>query len=403
MKDSGVEWIGEIPETWTVTKVKQLFEIGRGRVISKEELDDNNPFPVYSSQTKENGVLGYIATFDFDYPQLTWTTDGANAGTVFLRRGQYNCTNVCGTLKLKDTTNSLEFLQYVLQIGAPFYKRRDINGYKIMNNEMSIISFPLPGKKEQDNIVSILEPKLLKIDSVILDTQHSIEELKKYKQSLITEIVTKGLNKNVEMKDSGVEWIGDTPRHWKILRVKNILVESIEKSASGDEEPLSMSQKFGLIPSKDMDSIPNRPASYIGNKNVATGDLVFNKLKAHLGVFAVSSYDGIVSPDYAVYRTKGSVDVKYLEFLFKTPQAISEFIKYSKGVAAGLTRLYTDEFFSIKVSLPDKNEQIQIIEHLNKMDTNIERLIRDKQQVIQELEQYKKSLIYEYVTGKKEI
>ena len=93
MKDSGIEWIGEIPQEWDIVRVKHIFNIGRGRVIAQYELEEAG-FPVYSSQTQNDGCLGYISTFDYDCSQLTWTTDGANAGTVFLRDGKHNCTNV---------------------------------------------------------------------------------------------------------------------------------------------------------------------------------------------------------------------------------------------------------------------------------------------------------------------
>src|SRR5690554_1971625 len=129
-KDSGVKWLGEIPEHWETKKVKYLFEIGRGRVIAQTELDDNGLYPVYSSQTLNDGVLGYINTYDFEDTQLTWTTDGANAGTVFLRKGKYNCTNVCGTLKPKSDLFSIFFTKYILQVASHYYKRPDTNGAK---------------------------------------------------------------------------------------------------------------------------------------------------------------------------------------------------------------------------------------------------------------------------------
>ena len=132
-------------------------------------------------------------------------------------------------------------------------------------------------------------------------------------------------------------------------------------------------------------------------------DLVFNKLKAHLGVFSVSKYDGLVSPDYAVYYSTGKVHLKYLEYLFKTPQCISEFRKRSTGIAAGLTRLYTDGLFAIECPFPSMDDQIAMVEYLNAKCEQIDRLIAIKQKKIEKLTEYKKSLIYEYVTGKREV
>lgn len=188
--DSGVEWLGEIPEHWEVKKIKHLFNIGRGRVISQQELEENGLFPVYSSQTKNNGVLGYIKTYDYDCKQITWTTDGANAGTVFLRQGKHNCTNVCGTLQHRNKNEILEFVNYSLQISAQFYKRPDTNGAKIMNNEMAGIPITYPPKEEQIKIVEYIENQTSKIDIAIELQQNYISKLKEYKESLIDSVVT---------------------------------------------------------------------------------------------------------------------------------------------------------------------------------------------------------------------
>lgn len=402
MKDSGIEWIGEIPEGWKIIQVKRLFKIGRGRVIAKTELSDKG-YPVYSSQTKNNGILGYIDTYDFDRSQLTWTTDGANAGTVFLREGKHNCTNVCGTLMPYTIENNLKYLKYILEYIAIFHKRADINGYKIMNNEMANIHIVLPERYMQDRIASYLDNQCNYLNNILEKTRASIEEYKKLKQAVITQAVTKGIRGNKEMKDSGIEWIGEIPAEWKTIRIKWMLNERKEKSENGEEEPLSMSQKYGIVPTKEMEIVPNMASSFIGAKIVYSGDLVFNKLKAHLGVFAVSEYDGLVSPDYAVYYSQGIIDVKYLEYLFKTPEYIAEFKKRSSGVGAGLTRLYTDELYDIYCLLPPQDEQIEITGYLNKKIGEIDVLIKKKEQYLSEIENYKKSLIYEYVTGKKEV
>lgn len=406
MKDSGVAWIGEIPEEWIIQTVKNYFLITRGRVIAKTEIEDeelDNYYPVYSSQTKNNGCLGYIPEFDFECDSLTWTTDGANAGTVFIRQGKYSITNVCGILLPKNNNFYLKYAHYSIGYSAMHSRRADINGYKIMSNEMATIPFVFPPLSEQQIIATYLDQKCTQIDALITNQQKQIEKLKAYKQSLITETVTKGLNPDVPMKDSGVEWIGEIPEDWEVIRVKNLLNERKERSLTGEEEPLSMSQKVGLVPTKILDMIPNMASSFVGAKIVYINDLVFNKLKAHLGVFSVSMYNGLVSPDYAVYYSTGKANLKYLEYLFKTPQCISEFRKRSTGIAAGLTRLYTDGLFAIECPYPSFNEQQAIVSYLDQKCTQIDKLISIKQKKIEKLQQYKKSVIYEYVTGKKEV
>ena len=127
-----------------------------------------------------------------------------------------------------------------------------------------------------------------------------------------------------------------------------------------------------------MDSIPNMASSFVGAKIVHKGDLVFNKLKAHLGVFAVSEYEGLVSPDYAVYYSTGRANMKFLELLFKTPQYIGEFKKKSSGVGEGLTRLYTKDLFSIYCAIPKENEQNDIVKYVVEKITEIDKLIQEK-------------------------
>ena len=190
MKDSGVEWIGEIPNKWKTDKVKNIFTIGRGRVISKEEIDDEGIYPVYSSQTKNNGLMGRINSFDFDGNYLTWTTDGVYAGTVFKREGKFNCTNVCGTLKLKKKM-SLHFLNYIVAVVAKENKRDDINGGKLMNNEMANLPIYFPQNiSEQDMIANHLDKKTGQIDQSIEVIDNQIAKMKEYKKTLINDVVT---------------------------------------------------------------------------------------------------------------------------------------------------------------------------------------------------------------------
>ncbi len=260
-----------------------------------------------------------------------------------------------------------------------------------------------PSVPEQERIAAFLDAECAEIDAVLEKTRASIEEYKKLKQAIITQAVTKGIRGDRPMKDSGIEWIGDIPAEWDVIRVKQLLKERNERSKEGKEEPLSMSQKVGLVPTKFLESIPNMASSFVGAKLAYVDDLVFNKLKAHLGVFSVSRYDGLVSPDYAVYCSTGKSNLKYLEYIFKTPQCIGEFRKKSTGIAAGLMRLYTEGLFSIYLPYPALSEQEEIAEYLNEKCAGIDALIAKKQQYLTEIENYKKSLIYEYVTGKKEV
>lgn len=199
-------------------------------------------------------------------------------------------------------------------------------------------------------------------------------------------------------KDSGVKWIGEIPSHWGCIKIKHLLKERVEKSADGIGDPLSMSQKFGLIPTSQMDIVPNAATSYIGAKHTHKGDMVLNKLKAHLGVFALSSYDGLVSPDYAVYYGTGRADMEFLEYLFKTPLYVSEFIKKTTGVAIGFNRLYTDDLFSISAHYPPLHEQQVIVDYLKDKTIRIEQYVSARERERELLDSLKQSEIANVVT-----
>ncbi len=194
MKDSDVEWLGKIPEHWDMRKLWMLFKIGRGRVISNEEIENNiGIYPVYSSQTKNNGILGKINTYDFEGDYITWTTDGAYAGTVFRRSGRFNCTNVCGTLKPYCNGINLNYFSYSIAQSTFAFIRYDINT-KLMNNVMAGISLQVPPLSEQKSIADFLDKETSRIDSLTEKIKKSIELLKEYRSTLITSAVTGKIN-----------------------------------------------------------------------------------------------------------------------------------------------------------------------------------------------------------------
>lgn len=206
------------------------------------------------------------------------------------------------------------------------------------------------------------------------------------------------MKKYESYKDSGVGWIGEIPSHWSCVKVKHLLRERVDKSEDGIGEPLSMSQKYGLIPTSQMDVVPNLATSYVGAKRTKIGDMVLNKLKAHLGVFALSAYDGLVSPDYAVYYGTGRADLEYLEYLFKTPIYVSEFIKKTTGVAIGFNRLYTDDLFSIPTHYPPMQEQKRIVDYLKDKTLKIKQYVSARERERELLDSLKQSEIANVVT-----
>lgn len=409
MRDSGIDWIGTIPQDWQLSKIGSLYTQRNEKVSDK----DYQPLSVTMQ-----GILPQLAT-------AAKTDDGDNRKLVRVgdfainsrsdRRGSCGISPLDGSVSLINIILTprtamhpgyYNWLFHTTLFADEFYKW----GHGIVADlwttrwqEMKSITVPVPEYAEQERIAAFLDAECAEIDAVLEKTRASIEEYKKLKQAVITQAVTKGIRGDRPMKDSGIEWIGDIPAEWDVIRVKQLLKERNERSKEGKEEPLSMSQKVGLVPTKFLESIPNMASSFVGAKLAYVDDLVCNKLKAHLGVFSVSRYDGLVSPDYAVYCSTGKSNLKYLEYIFKTPQCIGEFRKKSTGIAAGLMRLYTEGLFSIYLPYPALNEQEEITEYLNEKCAGIDALIVKKQQYLIEIENYKKSLIYEYVTGKKEV
>lgn len=421
MKSSGVEWIGEIPDEWDIYRNKNAF------ICNKEIVGKNSNSTQLLSLTTGgikckdiNNAEGKLPE-SFDTYQYVKKNDvvmclfDLDMSAVFSGISQYDgmISPAYKVLSCQDRANPL-FIHYWFSYifdGRKFNHYAKNIRYTLNYNEFATLPILLPPKSTQQRIATYLDKKCSKIEETIQNQQQVIEKLKAYKQSLITEAVTgkikiqngKVCGKYESYKDSGVEWIGKIPSGWETIKIKWLLNERKERSEEGKEEPLSMSQKYGLIPTKEMESIPNMASTFVGAKLTYKDDIVFNKLKAHLGVFSVSKYDGLVSPDYAVYTSTGKADLKYLEYLFKTPQCISEFRKRSTGVGEGLTRLYTGELFSIYIPFPEKKEQENIANILVSTCTAIDSAIEQKQNLIEKLTEYKKSLIYECVTGKKAI
>ena len=242
-KESGVEWLGEVPKHWGTQAIWMGFELGRGRVISKGELQDNpGDYPVYSSQTEQEGEFGRLNTYDFDGHYITWTTDGAHAGTTFERRGKFNCTNVCGTLKSRTKELNLTFYRYAIDVAAKWYVRHDINP-KLMNNVMASIRIPKLPLAEQNQIAAFLDKETTNTDILIDKQEQLITLLQEKRQAIISHAVTRGLNPDVKTKDSGIEWLGAMPVEWKIKKLKFVAAvqpSNVDKKSKENEKEVRL-------------------------------------------------------------------------------------------------------------------------------------------------------------------
>ena len=406
-KLSKFKWFEHVPVNWHEGKISYFFEIGRGRVISELELNPDAPYPVYSSQTKNDGCLGFIDTYDFDDNILTWTTDGANAGTVFLRSGKFNCTNVCGTLKPKENVD-LKYYLYYLQTMTPFYKRPDTNGAKIMNNEMARIYCLIPPIQEQTKIAQYLDNQISTIDQLIQQKERLIELMKEKRKAFINETVTKGLNLNAKMKDSGNEWLGNICVNWSSIKLKWIS----EIYAGGT--PSTNDEKFwtnGTIPWLNSGTVNQKmiteASAFITEdavKNSSTRWVPKNSLLMALagqgktkGTVAVLGFDATCNQSMAaIVPNSNKINS---EFLFFWLHSNYERIR---GLAGSEQRdgLNLEIVGNIICPIPPLEEQKNIAKYLVDYELKYEYLNKEILNQIEKMKEYRQSIISEAVTGK---
>lgn len=409
-KDSGVKWLGEIPSHWNTLPGMAVYEENKEK---NSDLSVNTILSlsygkiVVKKDTNEGLVPAEYNTYQIVEPGYTiirctdLQNDKNSLRTGFVR-DKGIITGAYLGLKPKEVINPayLHYYLHTWDITKEIYRFGSGLRQSLSWIDLKRLNILLPSNKEQKAIVKYLDAATSKIDAAIAQQQKMIDLLNERKQIIINNAVTKGLDPNVKMKPSGIDWIGDIPEHWNTIRIKYLLRESKARSISGSEEPLSMSQVHGLIPTSDMDIIPNMASSFDGAKLVNKGDLVFNKLKAHLGVFNVSKYNGLVSPDYAVYSSTGRSNLSFLEYIFKTPKCIHEFVKLIKGVGAGLSRLYTSDLYSIYCALPPIDEQQRICCFIEDKTSKIKNAIENAFKQITLLQERKQIIINDFVTGK---
>lgn len=259
----------------------------------------------------------------------------------------------------------------------------------------------VPPQEEQHRIVTFLDQKTAEIDAAIAKKERLIELLQEQKNTRIHQAVLRGLNPEVSMRDSGVAWIGTVPEHWQVIPNRYIFREQNARSLLGEETHLSMSQRYGLVPAKELDVQTLQSESYDGAKLCQKGDLVQNRLKAHLAVFAVAPCDGLVSPDYSVFRLQNSENQPvYFERLFKTPNYLGEFNRRVRGIVVGFLRLYSEDFNAISALVPPCDEQAEIVKFIEATNTDFENIRAKIDAEIVMLRELKAITVASAVTGK---
>lgn len=283
--------------------------------------------------------------------------------------------------------------------------RNKVKGVKVYSVTKTILkdtNICLPSDTEQIAIANFLDKKTIQIDQAISIKQKQIELLKERQQIIIQQAVTKGLNPNVQMKDSGIEWIGMIPEHWTIKRAKYLFNEIDERSKTGNEELLSVSHITGVTPRSEKNVNMFMAEDYTGSKLCQKNDLVINIMWAWMGALGVSDRVGIVSPSYGVFRQKIShlFNPKFLEYLLKSNNYVEYYNKVSTGLHSSRLRFYSHMLFAMKLGFPDLTEQNKIVDYINEKSNAIEQAIQIYQQQIEKLKEYKTTLIDSAVTGK---
>jgi len=411
-KDSGVDWIGEVPSSWGVERGKWLFSKMDRPVRAEDDiitcfrdgvvtLRANRRTEGFTNALKEHGYQG-VRKGD-----LVIHAMDAFAGAIGVSDSDGKSTPVYSACvpRRERSVDPYFYAYYMRHLALSGLLVALAKGIRERStdfrfNDFADLLLATPHIDEQKAIVSFLDEKCTKIDEAVRIKEEQIKLLRERRQILIQQAVTRGLNPDAPMKDSGIDWIGQIPEHWEVKRNKHMFVEINRRSVRGEEQHLSMSQKLGLVPANLVEkSLASE--SYQGAKLVQKGDLVLNRLKAHLAVFSLAPMEGLVSPDYSVFRpfVHGVVS-DYFEILFKTSKYLGEFRLRVRGIVEGFYRLYSDDFMDCPLLVPPQDEQLGIVRHVRQISAKFSDAISIKESQIIALKEYKTTLINAAVTGK---
>lgn len=423
MKDSGVQWIGAVPEHWEVCKVKNKYSFSTGFTPPKnneEYYDYSNEgytwICISDMKAKEiecsaNSISRYyVDTFKpaiVKKGSLLYSFKLSVGQVSFAKKDLFTNEAIVSFHDLDSVC--LPYLYYSSQICIIQNAETNIYGAKLLNQErIKEATILFPPLSEQRAIADWLDAKCADIDAAIELQQRMIDKLKAYKTAVIHQAVTKGLDKNLkptDLKDSGIKWLGMIPKHWDVVLVKNILRWKSVKGC-GEKEVLSLYREYGVIPKSSRDDNHNITSDNTDDyKLVEKGDFVINKMKAWQGSMGVSLYEGIISPAYYVCSfINEKVYKPYFHYLMRDSSYLPEYKRLSGGIRVGQWDLAYDKFKSLPALLPPiLAEQRAIADWLDAKCADIDAIIALKEQKQEKLKAYKKTIIFEYVTGKKQV
>lgn len=411
-KPTGLAWLPEIPKHWDWIMLSQIateqcnknaerternvLSLSYGRIIQKKNL-----FAGLSPQ--DYGTYQIISPGNIVMRLTDLQNDHKSLRTGLAEmRGIITSAYTC--LKTNHNPAFLHYLLHCYDIRKVFYGLGGGVRQSIGFKDIRGLRFPFPPADEQAQIVRYLDAMTAKINKLIRAKKRQIALLQEQKQAIINQAVTRGLDPDVELKDSGIDWLGPIPKHWKTCRCRYLFKEKNNRSETGNEVHLSMSQRHGLIPDSKLAERCILSETYVGGKLCLKDDLVLNRLKAHLGVFSLAQQSGVVSPDYTVLQVyKSKILPQYSELVLKSQSCRRELQLRVRGIVEGFWRLYTDDFNEISLPLPSLREQQKILASILDKSEKINLIIQQGREKISLLTEYKNALIAAVVTGKVDV
>ena len=407
-KPTGIQWLPEIPEYWEAVKIKYCFNQRSEKGFPNEPiLCATQSRGVIPQTLYENRVV--VVNKGFEGLKLVKVGDFVISLRSFQGGIEYayyqGIISSAYTILSPQKESSSPYFKYLFK-SHPFIQLlqtcvtgiregQNIN-YSVLGNSF----IPIPPIPEQNKIVAYLDKRITLIDNCKCQRERELQTLNELKQAEIASVVTRGLNPDVPMKDSGIPWIGQIPSHWETMRIRGLFKESDEKTVDESGTLLSLSQYSGITRKADAGKTGMFEAeSTIGYKIVHPGQFVMNIMLAWNGSYAVSDLEGIISPAYCVFDFRLDCNKKYYDYLLSTKAYCGAFKTQSRGIIDSRLRLYPYKFYAFKTLVPPIEEQNAIVEYIesktNKIDTMIEALKAE----IDRLTEYKQRLISDVVTG----
>ncbi len=415
-KDSGVPWLGKVPEHWEVQKLKYLTQFYNGLAFKPSDWS-NTGIPIIRIQNL-NGSEEFNYTTRRDLSKFliihpgdllfSWSGNRGTSFGPFIWRHPFEGYLNQHIFKLDGYKLDTHYFAYLLRAVTKHIEDQThgiIGLVHITKPELGAVYVSVAPADEQSAIVRYLDHFDRRIRHYIRAKKKLIKLLEEQKQAIIHQAVTRGLDPNVKLKPSGIEWLGEIPEHWEVKPAKWYYREVDERSSTGFEELLSVSHITGVTPRSEKNITMFMAESYVGHKLCREGDLVINTMWAWMAALGIARQTGIVSPSYAVYRPiqKDAFLPQFIDLLLRTKPYVAEYVCRSTGIRSSRLRLYPEKFLSIPIIHPPIAEQQAILDKIYDATSELKNAIHTYNQGISLLREYRTRLIADVVTGKLDV